>query len=215
MDKLAIIGTAGRREDQGLLTKVHYQRMIDACIKFINHKEMNQKTLELYSGGAAWSDHLAVALVIKGVVPPSNLRLFLPAKLEYYGFEGENEYQQRVADTANYYHKLFSKTIEHNSIDELREVEKQGAILDVIPGGFKARNSKVAQYVNPDGHLLAFTFGELNSKQPIWTIRSFPGNVTAKEAGLKDGGTADTFNKTKSFKHHARLGPISPDYLTI
>ncbi len=215
--KLAIIGTAGRKEDQGLLTADHYTRMIKACITFIQHYEINTDNLILVSGGAAWADHLVVSLALMGVVHPENLKLYLPANLEYYGYEGvpDNPFSQRVADTANYYHKLFSKKTGHNSIEQLLDVRKKGAYTEVIAGGFKARNSRVANDVSVVGTLLAFTFGETTSKQNPWTIRAFPPNTKSDVAGLKDGGTADTFNKTKVTKHHARLGPIENICLNI
>lgn len=215
--KLAIIGTAGRREDQGMLTAEHYQRMVQASIKLIDHLNLNPRELHLVSGGAAWADHLAVTLTLMGVIPPTHLKLYLPAKLEYYGYEGEEgqPWQQRTADTANYYHKLFEQKTGHKSIEQLREVEKKGASLEVITSGFKSRNSRVAREVSLDGTLVAFTFGDPTSSQQHWTIKSFGPDVKADEAGLKDGGTADTFNKAKCVKHHARLGPIRSDQLDI
>lgn len=213
--KLAIIGTAGRKLDQGMLTSEHYPRMIHAVYRLIDHLKIDTGSLHLVSGGAAWSDHVAVSLVLEGLVPAERLSLYLPAKLEYYGFEGGEDFDQRTADTANYYHKLFSQKIGRDSIAELHSVRKQGATLEPIAGGFFSRNSLVAQNVGTDGHLLAFTFGSQTTDQESWTIRSFGGTVKAKDAGLKDGGTADTFNKCKANKHHALLGVFRDDQISI
>ena len=213
--KLAIIGTAGRKEDQAMLTAAHYTRMVDAVVKFMGHVNIDPQMLHLYSGGAAWADHLAVTLTLMGVVPYSNLTIFLPAILEADGFVGANEYLEKVAGTANYYHRLFFQKTGHNGIQDLLTVREKGAVMDPGKSGFKTRNTQVARALDDDGTLLAFTFGSPESTQPVWTIRSFPMDTKADIAGLKDGGTADTFNKAKCPKHHARLGPMDHDYLSI
>lgn len=207
--RLAIIGTAGRKEDQGILTSGHYERMLEGTCKLIHHLQIDPQNLHLFSGGAAWADHLVVSLVIRGLVPAKNLTLYLPAKLEYYGFEGGDGYDQKVADTANYYHKMFKMKSGIDGLVEIRTVGNMGATLEPISGGFFARNSLVANSPLVEGHLLAYTFGDPNSSQDHWTIRRFESDIRAKDAGLKDGGTADTWNKARCSKWHARIGVIN------
>lgn len=203
---LAIIGTAGRKEDQDKLIGENYQRMVEASIKLMIHLKIDPQNLTLVSGGAAWSDHVVVTLALMGVVPYEKVTIHLPAELTEGGFEGDNEWSSKVASTANYYHKLFSRKVGISSISELVRIRDLGATLIVDKGGFKSRNTKVANAVSGNGILLAYTFGNGLTDQDPWTIRSFNPDVTADQAGLKDGGTADTFNKCKSRKFHCRLG---------
>ena len=203
---LAIIGTAGRQSDKAALTPHHYPRMLAAAITFIEHHELDRNKLRLFSGGAAWADHLVVSLALHGVVNPKNVTIFLPSRLTEQGYVGEDDRSSKTASTANYYHKLFATCTGKDPIKELLLIQDQGAILIPGTGSFHARNSDVAKSVSSDGHLLAYTFGSPDSTQPIWTIRSC-GRKSAEESGLKDGGTADTWNKAKCNKHHARLGP--------
>lgn len=165
--KLAIIGTAGRREDQQKLTVAHW-RMMEIIGQTV---ATTLKADELISGGAAWADHVAVSLFLKGFV--SELTLFLPAALD----NAHKEFVQRsgpqdAGRTANYYHSIFSKVRQKNSFEDFESARQKGAIFYVNPAGFKARNSQVAQSADA---LLAFTFS--GGKNP------------------KDGGTADTVRK--------------------
>jgi len=212
MHRLAIIGTAGRKEDQSILTGDHYDRMFSGVTKYIGHLDLDPRALLVYSGGAAWADHLAVTLVKRGGVPPENLTLFIPTDLEdggYVAHDVSNVYQKKTADTCNYYHKMFSKKVGIDSIEELNAVRKQGAIFDTSSVGFHARNAMVAKSLQLDGHVLAFTTGLPGYDQSDWTIRSFEPGINAVDAGLKDGGTAHCWNLVKGFKHHARIGAIS------
>lgn len=214
MVKLAIIGTAGRRDDAGVLDKDVYTRMIEGTKKFIDHFGIGNN-LELVSGGAAWADHLVVELCKEGLVSFKNLTLYFPCRLEYYGFEGEDEKSQKTANTINYYHKLFSDKVGLNSIADLNLAVKSSATTEVY-AGFHARNYRVAKSLLPGDHVLAFTTGNPKSTQPSWTIRSFDDlRVSGKTAGLKDGGTEHTFGLCHCLKHHARIGPIDKAQLTI
>lgn len=210
---LAIIGTAGRKEDKARLSYQHYDRMVQAAVKLILHVNIDHNNVKVFSGGAAWADHVAVTLALLGAISYENLTLFLPATLdERCGYVGSTERAEKTASTANYYHQIFSKVTGKNSINDLINVGLKGSHLIPGNGSFHARNSDVAKAVSPDGALLAYTFG--NDDQPqqsIWTIRKFDGSVKADEAGLKDGGTADTWNKCFGTKFHCRLGHMDQD----
>lgn len=216
MGKLAIIGTAGRKEDQSTLTGDHYGRMFDGVIKLIGHLQLDPKDLLVYSGGAAWADHLAVTLVKRGGISPNNLTLFIPADLNSDGFKAadiNNDRQKKTADTCNYYHRLFSNKVGIDSIRELNDVRDLGAVFDTGSTGFHARNAMVAKSLQTDGHVLAFTTGLVGYPQPDWTVRSFDPGTSAEEAGLKDGGTAHCWGLVKGFKHHARIGVLDQNYI--
>ena len=203
---LAIIGPAGRQADQDRLKGDSYQRMVEAAIKLMVHLKIDPKELTLVSGGAAWADHIVVTLALMGVVPYERVILHLPAELSEAGYEGDNEWTSKVASTANYYHKLFSRKVGCASLSELVKVRSLGAQVFVDKGGFKSRNSKVAKAVSENGILLAYTFGNSLVEQRPWTIQRFSPTTTADIAGLKDGGTADTWNKSQCAKFHCRIG---------
>lgn len=203
---LAIIGTAGRKEDRKILTNAHYERMYQAVKTLLIHLDVDLKTIKVFSGGAAWADHLVVTLGMNNVVRVENITLYLPSLLTLGGYDGDNEWSKRTANTANFYHELFSQVTQIQSIQELNLLRSQGATLIDGTGDFKARNTKVAKSLDQDGILLAFTFGAPDSSQPEWTIRQFDCGIKAEEAGLKDGGSADTWNKSICSKFHCRIG---------
>lgn len=203
---VAIIGTAGRKDDAEKLDKSSFTRMTDATIFILNSLKLDLSSTKVISGGAAWADHIAVELVLKGLIVPENLTLYLPTDLGEFAFYGKDMNSDKSANIANYYHSRFSNVIKRDSIQEIIEVGKRGTILVPGDGIFHSRNSDVAKSVIPDGVLIAFTFGDPKSTQPEWTARQFYPNTSAKEAGLKDGGTADTWKKAKCVKFHVRLG---------
>ena len=204
--KLAIIGTAGRKEDSDRLGPDHYQRMTEASIKLMTHLAIDPRELSLFSGGAAWSDHVVVSLAMIGVVPYERVCIYLPADLSEDGYVGTEKWSNKVAQTANYYHAKFFKVSGCDGIRELNILRSLGGILDTSKKGFKSRNTSVANAVSDNGILLAYTFGNGLTDQLPWTIRSFDPGTSADAAGLKDGGSADTWNKCKSRKFHCRLG---------
>jgi hypothetical protein len=203
---MAIIGTAGRKEDQHLLANPHYDRMVNAAISLIDHLKCDRKTLKMVSGGAAWADHIVVSLALKGVVDPKNVTIFMPANLSTNGYSGSGDLASRTASTANYYHRLFSNCVKIDSINELIAIGKQGAVLVPGNGSFHARNTSVAKFVSPDGILFALTSGDPNHPQEPWSMRSFDPSTSAADGGLKDGGTADTWNKSTCLKWHCKIG---------
>lgn len=207
--RLAIVGTAGRGSDKDKLSHLVWDRMVRSTTTFILSKGIDPLNLELVSGGAAWADHLVVTLARLGAVSFSDVTLYLPTTLTKDGFVGESEWAKKTANTCNYYHRLFSSVTGVRSIDDLNLLQDNGANVVTNPSGnFKARNTDVAKFVGDDGHLLAYTFGSDDSTQPPWTVRSFAKGTKADIAGLKDGGTADTFNKCNAHLHHARLAQI-------
>jgi hypothetical protein len=191
--RLAIIGTAGRKEDAAHMSTALQERMGQAARAVVRAKGFTA----LVSGGAAWADHVAVQLALDGTVQPEKLRLHLPAQLGPKGFSEDT----RDGGVANYYHRLFREKTGIDGLAELHEVIARGAEWKVNPDGFKARNTDVAR--DADG-VLAFTFGP---GEP-WKAKVH-GNVTAAAAMVKDGGTSDTWNKSGAVtKIHVTLAPI-------
>ena len=145
--------------------------------------------VELVSGGAAWADHIAVALYEMGAFPLSTLTLHLPARMFAGRFEGS-----RDAQTANHYHRLFGAMIgfpvpELKPLPTVLQIEsaaRHGATLTVNRFGFKARNTEIAESVDT---LIAYTWS--NTDSPA------------------DGGTADTWRKCRApIKVHVPLHSV-------
>lgn len=169
---LAIVGTAGRKDDAKRLSRKHFEAMClvaSGLIEQIN--ESNYPLTHLVSGGAAWADHVAVRLFLDKKVP--GLRLFMPAEWEdgSYHDNGNKDAYENPGGTANYYHKLFQQATNINSLSDILIAKAHGAELIPVLRGFFARNALVAK----SDFLLACTFGD--------------GRM------VKDGGTADTVRK--------------------
>lgn len=167
---VGIIGTAGRGEDGDRMTLGLFTRMVDFARAWIN-----VPGVKLVSGGAAWADHVAVRLFLTDCTDA--LTLHLPASWDWErgGFlNAESNRSGRDPDparTATYYHTRFSRVIGVDTLAELEQARRKGAVL--IPhAGFHMRNRAVARDATA---LLAFTWG-LSLEEP------------------KDGGTKHTWD---------------------
>ncbi|SNW61930.1 Hypothetical protein ORPV_26 [Orpheovirus IHUMI-LCC2] len=109
---IAIIGTAGRKEDGQKMSAELYEKMIYA-VKYIiiHHFKMDMGKVTLISGGAAWADHIAVNLYNNGYV--KDLVLHLPCEWNEgkYLDTGSRDWRVNPGKTSNYYHEQFSKKI--------------------------------------------------------------------------------------------------------
>jgi len=169
---LAIIGSAGRKDDAKKMSKKHFEAACVVASSLIDQiNESNYPLTHLVSGGAAFIDHVAVRLFLDNKVP--RLRLFLPAQWEgnQYHDTGEKDPKTNPGGTCNYYHRLFSKATFINSLYEIQVAKDMGAELIPVAKGFYARNALVAK----SDFILACTFG--------------------KGREVKEGGTADTIRK--------------------
>jgi hypothetical protein len=182
MTKIAIIGTAGRDKTKPMTLALWKWMLCDV------YKRV-PKGSHVVSGGAAWADHLAVSMFLFGWA--REITLHLPAPF-FNGQFMESGFKS-AGNAANYYHGLFSKVIERDTLGQISEVINMGWAqggtlihIDCEPespgiGGMFARNAKVALA----DEMLAYTFGS--------------GDVPA------DGGTLDTWNKCKGKKTHISL----------
>ncbi len=161
-----IIGTAGRGDDGECLKDPYYWRSMRAVAQIV---ATVTKPTRLVSGGAAYADHLAVNLYLHGAVP--ELALHLPAEWTGHGFK-ETSSRYDTGRTSNWYHTLFSQAQDISSLVEIQTAIERGAVVKTGAGGFKERNTDIA---NEADVMLAFTFGD--------------------GARLKDGGTLDTMTK--------------------
>ena len=168
--RVAIVGTAGRGDDTARMSlALHEAMLLDAGERIVR---CWGRPVHLISGGAAWADHVAVGLYLYGLA--SKLTLYLPAPLDVQtGRFAEHGGWPDVGRTANYYHDIFRRMTGIDGRAQIREAQARGAELDTGPGGFKARNMKVAHGCT---ELWAYTWGQ--------------------GAEPKDGGTAHTWGAT-------------------
>ena len=149
--KIGIIGTAGRDKSINMTRALWDWMVADAKDKM----EGNQH-VHLISGGAAWADHIAVALFLQNIV--EHLTLHLPAPFTG-RFVGP---QMSAGNAANYYHDRFSKVIGEDSLAQIAEAATKpnchGTFEPAAIGyaAMFARNQKVATGCDA---LLAYTFG--------------------------------------------------------
>ena len=174
MTRLAIIGTAGRKDDGPKMSKDLYHKMYSFAQDWI-HMYCGT-TPHLVSGGAAWADHLAVSLYLSGGF--EHLTLYLPAYFDvasaHYREEGKCA---RTARTANYYHRLFSTKMRGNTLRGISKAIHKGARVVVNPNGFQARNLQVGDVDS----ILAFTWGKGPQPKAGGTLHTFQNS----QAGLK------------------------------
>lgn len=199
---IAVIGTAGRREDAARITPQLYDAMFaetEAAIR-------EWAVAEAVSGGAAVSDHLAVRAYLEGVV--SGLRLFLPARFERGAFVPNPRIRFNPGQTSNGYHRAFSEACGIDSLGEIEQAIRKGAEVEVHEG-FHLRNSEVADACS---HLLAFTFGNGSGAGDVRDdfLPEDEGFSAAATAGLRDGGTAHTWGQAWKpiRKRHVYLGAL-------
>jgi len=175
----AIIGSAIRKTDQVHFTPSHYWNMVKTAKAFIDNHPTT--ITHLVSGGAAGADHVAVQIFLDD---PSKYQLTLhfPASFAQGKYQGA-----RDANTANYYHRQFSDLVRRDTLGQIMQALCSGA-KTTVSHHFKERNTKVAEQATT---LMAFTFGQgttVNTSKPAHPLNAEP-------AGLKRGGTSDTWNK--------------------
>jgi len=175
--KIAIIGTAGRKEDKDRITKEHFIFMVQDAAQRIKDK----LEVELISGGAAWADHVTVVLFLMSYV--EGLTLYFPADFDGKFIGTDNP--KHPANVANYYHRLFSKKCNLDSLRQIQRAIEQGANYEINKKGFRARNLQVGDC----DILYAYTFGE--------------GDIP------KEGGTRHTWENSRAkYKIHISLDKL-------
>lgn len=192
MIRVGCIGSAGRKDDSPKMDAELYHRMYGTLcydLYMIGTRHSSEE-ITIVSGGAAYADHLAVRAYLEGMV--NHLELHLPAEFNK-RFIGESK---SAGSVANYYHDEFESRTGIDSLAELERALSDKKVFQTVSNGFKERNLLVGN-VN---YLIAFTFGTDN-----WNGAS----ISASEAGLKDGGTAHTWdNSPAPHKVHHNLGDV-------
>lgn len=190
---IGIVGTAGRTGSSKPSAAL-YAQMYDRCVELVEARVSDWSEVHLVSGGAAWSDHLAVLLFLDK--NPASLKLYLPCEWISDGqhsrfqdtgsrrvsAERSTDWRTNPGKTANAYHRSFSADTTRRSLYDIECARLLGAELDCTHPGFHARNRALAESVDL---LLAFTWGKAD--QP------------------EDGGTAHTWNHCRKEKIHLSL----------
>lgn len=179
MFTLAIIGTAGR---DGKMNKTIWLQVLSYLQSYIDNIK-TLTTITLVSGGAAWIDHLAVALYLNQTNVKLGLILNLPCNWDFNKHQfvdnGNNNWHLNPGKTSNYYHQQFSQKLGCNTLMQLEEAIKTANVK--VYNGFHARNNEIANATV----LIAFTWAE--GEEP------------------KNGGTAHTWRQCKNEKYHISL----------
>lgn len=199
MKTLAIIGSAGRKDDAARVSGGLYEDMVRAALDVTREHGIARAV----SGGAAFADHVAVSLYLRGAV--SELLLYLPARFDDEGFVPGGRGRADAARTANRYHRHFRDAAGVDGLAELAEAIRRGAKAEVLDG-FKRRNLEVASSCT---HMIAFTFGRGEAME---FGPDSDGFSSASTAGLKDGGTAHTWGQCwkAEWKKHVNLFNLLP-----
>jgi|SRR6185369_13539530 len=177
MNKLSIVGSAGRQEDASKLSRQLFDDMVSRTSHVIQDWKLDPAHVVLVSGGSAFADHVAVRLFLAGKF--ASLELHLPC--EWDSKKQRFNESDPAGHTLNQLHMAFSKAVGLDSLSDLAKAHAAGAKFIAWPG-FHARNTQVAKSSN----LIAFTFA--SGKQP------------------KSGsGTLDTWNKCVGRKIHCPL----------
>ena len=183
--KIAIIGTAGRNGLDAFLSKEIFEKMLDYCKNYITNNITNDwSSIILVSGGAAWSDHLAIKL--HNDFPTSKLELHLPAKWD---FINHKFVENKEGFISNNYHRKFSEKIGENSLQQLEDVINNNISINnnnnIVKyyNGFFPRNAAIAE----SDYLIAFTF---EKNEP------------------SSGGTGYTWKRAKGKKHHCLISNL-------
>lgn len=151
MNKIAIIGTAGR-SNKHLLSKSLWEKMTNDIQTRVTKDDV------VISGGAAWSDHLAIYLYLNKLV--KDAIIYFPAPFFNGKFVGKFG---TSGNTANYYHKLFSEVIGKDTLIDIHKFIESNynnchfESLTSDNSGMFRRNKKVA---NSCSKMIAYTFGE-------------------------------------------------------
>jgi hypothetical protein len=153
--------------------------MVNSVSTILDHVVPDLAARHLVSGGAAWADHVAVSLFLMDRAP--KLTVYMPCQFREGLFQGNKD-----ADTATYYHKLFSEKVGKDTRQGIERARSQGAEIVENLGGFFARNRQVADC----DVMVAMTWGDGDTP--------------------KDGGTANTWKSSLAAqKFHIPLALIA------
>lgn len=159
MARVAIIGFAGGH-CTAPLSPALYERMVARAEAIIRDEfGLDVGAVELVSGGAAWSDHVAVALFLRHT-PPA-LTVYAPCEWDAdSGRFVDNGRGRRWTENPGYYanvlHERFATTAGATPFADLRGAVALGATIRA-GHGFHARNTSIADAAT---HMIAFSWSD-------------------------------------------------------
>lgn len=142
MITIAIIGTAGSRDNMINFNREKFIKMIQATENVISKLGILWSEIELWSGGSSGADHIAVILSIKH---NCGLRLFLPCDFindKFYD-NGNYQYSSNPGKQLNNLHNKFSNCISNDTLKDIKYCI--GAKNYHVFNGFHARNIEVGK----------------------------------------------------------------------
>ena len=205
--RVSIIGTAGRKDDANRMTAALFDQMCAKALDLITSDlNLDIRKVVLVSGGAAWSDHVAVKLFISSLVKVqqrteqiseqnneetksfAGLNLHLPcgfdSQLSKAVDNGSFDWRMNPGRLMNRLHSEFGSKLGYSTLEEIPTAVELGAQLCVYPG-FHARNRTVSS----SPYCIAFSWSKTNEPD--------------------DGGTKFTWKLCKGQKVHVSLHDFS------
>lgn len=184
---VSVIGCAGKQEEGKKMHACLFENMVQRARELLAELEVTPDRIRLVSGGAAWADHVAVALYLTGSY--GGLVLHMPCEWDEskqrFLTNSHFHWSKNPGKLANMLHEQFSKRLHRNSLAEIEQARVSGVEL-ITYQGFHQRNDVVAR----SSHLLAFTWSEEDSPP-------------------EKGGTRYTWNKAKGHRTHIPLHTLS------
>ena len=163
MKTISIIGSAGRKEDGHFVSRELWFTMLDICCRRIKEIIGSDTEVTLRSGGAALSDHLAVAIFNNSKLL-TGIKVHLELELPCEFINGKYNDKDSTGSTANYYHTKFAGKLSKDNLGSLKGIKKALNSNDctfTVSEGFKERNLLVGKDCD---YLLAYTFNK--GKEP-------------------------------------------------
>lgn len=166
--RIAIVGTAGRKEDGRKMNATVYFKMVLHAISFIQANFGRTDEITLVSGGAAWADHIAVSLFLSDL-EWAGLELHLPAPFVNSKFQEKGF--RSPGSVSNFYHATFSKAMGGGAYQTRRSLQRalDAGATSTIGGDFKSRNLLVGDV----DVLMAYTWGSGDIPKPGGTLHTW------------------------------------------
>jgi len=164
---IGIIGAAHARAADSALHRAGVFEAMCAAVErvIVEDWQLQWDTVVLVSGGAAWGDHVAVALFMERACDSATdrrgapkLRLLLPCKWDaakkQFEDNGQVDWRINPGGTANTYHRQCSASTGRDTLADLEKAQKLGAAWQDDFFGFHHRNLVLARTVT---HCIALT----------------------------------------------------------
>ena len=149
------------------MTKQLFDGMLAEAERIVTQQlKLDWEDIALVSGGAAWSDHVAVQLYF---LHGCDLMLYFPCGWDDKTMRFVDSGGSSPGRSANRYHTAFSSSTGYNSLRDIQLAMLTGAVVDTSRRGFHARNTAIAEHCDI---LIAFSWGAGNAPMRVarWTL---------------------------------------------